>query len=103
MISAGRTSTARRTCGEVRMLEGRSQPGRDYAVAVCVTAVVLLGREAVAGLLGRSDPFLPFIGAVLIASWVGGLRPGLLATLLSAMATDYFFVPPFFSLQIAKF
>jgi signal transduction histidine kinase/CheY-like chemotaxis protein len=46
---------------------------------------------------------LPFIGAVLIASWVGGLRPGLLATLLSALATDFFFVPPFFSLQIAKF
>jgi signal transduction histidine kinase/ActR/RegA family two-component response regulator len=85
------------------MLEGRSQPGRGYALAVCVTAVVLLGREAVAGFLGRSDPFLPFIGAVLIASWVGGLRPGLLATLLSAVATDYFFVPPFFSLQIAKF
>ena len=84
------------------MLEGRSQPGRDYALAVCVTAVVLLGREAVAGLLGRSDPFLPFIGAVLIASWVGGLRPGLLATLLSAVATDFFFVVPFFTLQIAK-
>jgi len=85
------------------MLEGRSQPGRDYALAVGVTAVVLLGREAVAGLLGRSDPFLPFIGAVLIASWVRGLRPGLLATLLGAVATDFFFMPPFFTLQIAKF
>ena len=85
------------------MLEGRSQPGRDYALAICVTAVVLLGREAVAGLLGRSDPFLPFIGAVLIASSVGGLRPGLLATLLGGVATDFFFVPPYYSLQIAKF
>jgi signal transduction histidine kinase/CheY-like chemotaxis protein len=85
------------------MLEGRSQPGRDYALAICVTAVVLVGREAVAGLLGRSDPFLPFIGAVLIASWVGGLRPGLLATLLGGVATDFFFVPPYYSLQIAKF
>ena len=84
------------------MLEGRSQPGRGYALAACVTALVLLGREAVAGLLGRSDPFLPFIGAVLIASWAGGLRPGLLATLLSVVATDFFFVPPVFSLQIAN-
>ena len=85
------------------MLGGRYQRGIDYLLAVCVTALVLLGREAVAGLLGRSDPFLPFIGAVLIASWQGGLRPGLLATLLSAVATDFFFVPPVFSLQIAKF
>ena len=84
------------------MLEGRYQPGRTYALAACVTALVLLGREAVAGLLGRSDPFLPFIGAVLIASWAGGLKPGLLATLLSVVATDFFFVPPYFSLQIAK-
>ncbi len=85
------------------MLGGRYQRGIDYLVAVCVTALVLLGREAVAGLLGSLDPFLPFIGAVLIASWQGGLRPGLLATLLSVVATDFFFVPPVFSLQIAKF
>jgi signal transduction histidine kinase/ActR/RegA family two-component response regulator len=85
------------------MLGGRFVRGHGYVLAACVTALVLVGREAVAGLLGRSDPFLPFIGAVLIAAWEGGLRPGLLATLLSVVATDFFFVKPFFSLQIAKF
>ena len=73
-----------------------------YLLALCITAVVLLGREAVAGFLGRSDPFLPFVGAVLIASWFGGLGPGLLATALGAMATDFFLVAPFFSLPFAK-
>jgi signal transduction histidine kinase/ActR/RegA family two-component response regulator len=84
------------------MLRARYPRGIDYLLAVAVTVLVLLGREAIAGLLGRSDPFLPFVGAVLIASWLGGLGPGLLATFLSAMVTDFFFVPPFFSLQIAK-
>lgn len=73
-----------------------------YLLALSITAVVLLGREAVAGVLGRSDPFLPFVGAVLIASWFGGLGPGLLATALGAMVTDFFLVPPFLSLPIAK-
>jgi signal transduction histidine kinase/ActR/RegA family two-component response regulator len=84
------------------MLGARYPRGIDYLLAVSVTVLVLLGREAIAGLLGRSDPFLPFVGAVLIASWLGGLGPGLLATLLSVMVTDFFFVPPVFSLQIAK-
>jgi signal transduction histidine kinase/CheY-like chemotaxis protein len=84
------------------MLGGSYRRGIGYPLAVCITALVLLGREAVAGFLGRSDPFLPFIGAVLVASWEGGLRPGLLATLLSAVATDFFLVPPFYSLQIGK-
>jgi len=73
-----------------------------YLLALCITALVLLGREAVAGFLGRSDPFLPFVGAVLIASWFGGLGPGLLATALGAMVTDFFLVAPFFSLPFAK-
>lgn len=84
------------------MSAGRDQRWRDYAVAVCVTAVVIVFREALSVWLGRSAPFLASIVAVLFASYRGGLRPGLLATALSAAASDFFFVPPLFSLRVEK-
>jgi signal transduction histidine kinase len=39
-----------------------------------------------------------FLAAVAISAWVGGLGPGLLATALSVLALDYFFMTPVFSL-----
>jgi signal transduction histidine kinase len=48
-------------------------------------------------LLGRftsSSPFLFFFAAAMVASWWGGWGPGLLATLLSMLAVDYFFLSP---------
>jgi C4-dicarboxylate-specific signal transduction histidine kinase len=35
-----------------------------------------------------------FVCAVLLSAWFGGVGPGLLATALSVLAIDYYFVPP---------
>lgn len=45
---------------------------------------------------------IPFFIAVLLASWYGGLRAGLLATVLSTALLDYFYIPPLrtFGVQI---
>jgi K+-sensing histidine kinase KdpD len=46
-------------------------------------------------------PFLfLFFAAVMISAWIGGTAPGLFAVLLSTLAVDYFFVPPFHSFVI---
>jgi K+-sensing histidine kinase KdpD len=46
-------------------------------------------------------PFLfLFFAAVMISAWFGGKAPGLFAVLLSTLAVDYFFVPPFHSFVI---
>src|SRR5664279_4479231 len=34
--------------------------------------------------------------AVLLSAWLGGLGPGLLATVLGFFAANYFLVPPFY-------
>jgi two-component system CheB/CheR fusion protein len=34
-----------------------------------------------------------FLAGIMIAAWVGGMGPGLVATLLSVLLLDYFFVP----------
>src|SRR6266852_233343 len=41
-----------------------------------------------------------FFAAVMTSAWFGGTAPGLFAVLLSTLAVDYFFVPPFHSFVI---
>ncbi|HSA55818.1 MAG TPA: PAS domain-containing protein [Gemmatimonadaceae bacterium] len=61
-------------------------PLSSYVTAVVATAVaaalrVLLERELI-----QIGTYLPFIMAVVVAAWHGGLRPGLLASALSVFA-----------------
>ncbi len=42
----------------------------------------------------NQTPFLVFFAAVMVSASYGGLWPGLLATLLSDLLVDYFFLPP---------
>jgi PAS domain S-box-containing protein len=62
-----------------------------YGVAVLATGVSLLLRWPLWPVLGDAVPHMTFFPAVMIAAYVGGFWPGLLATLLSAFAANYFF------------
>jgi PAS domain S-box-containing protein len=69
----------------------------SYAVpVVSVGAVLSLGRWL--DLYLHAAPVSLFICAVMFSAWFGGLRPGLLATVLSVLAFKYYFVPPIHSL-----
>jgi signal transduction histidine kinase/ActR/RegA family two-component response regulator len=74
----------------------------DYAFAVILTVLMILAREVLSGWLGGSAPFATCTVAVLVASLRGGLGPGLVATALSGAVSDFFFVPPVFSLRMEK-
>ena len=45
-------------------------------------------------------PFLLFFSAVIVSAWYGGLKSGLLATFLSVLLIDYFFLPPVYELSL---
>jgi len=49
----------------------------------------------------ETAPVSLFLGAIMLSAWFGGLGPGLLATALSSLAFDYYFLPPIYSL-VAK-
>ena len=51
---------------------------------------------------GAIQPYVWFLffPAVFISSWLGGLRPGLLSTVLSAALATWFFIPPQFSFAV---
>jgi PAS domain S-box-containing protein len=76
------------------------KPVRDFALRDCGS---VSWRSASHGLLIerylQTAPFVSlFLFAIMFAAWFGGLRPGLVATALSILAFDYYFVSPIHSL-----
>ena len=65
-----------------------------YALALAITAVAGFLRAALGSQFPGVVPFATFFPAVLIATLVGGLGPGLLATLLSALLSWFFWLQP---------
>jgi signal transduction histidine kinase len=65
-----------------------------YGMAVLAAVLALLARLPLEPLLGESAPFLLFFPAIMVASWFGGVGPGLAATVLSLLATLTFILPP---------
>ena len=65
-----------------------------YGVAVLVVGAAVLIKLLLDPLTAQDTPFLLILGAIMVGAWYGGLGPGLLATALSALAIDYFFLDP---------
>ena len=64
-----------------------------YAVAAATVAAAVALRLLLQRVTeNQSTPFLLLFASVLVASAFGGLWPGLIATLLGALASDYFFI-----------
>ena len=61
-----------------------------YGVAVLATVLSLLVRWPLQRFFGNAVPHMTFFPAVMIAAYFGGLGPGLLATLLGAVAANFF-------------
>src|ERR1043165_3616319 len=64
-----------------------------YCVAVVAVGVALFITLQV-GFLAEHTPFALFFAAVMFSTWYGGRNPGLAAIALSALASDYFIIPP---------
>ena len=71
-----------------------------YFIAAASTLLALFLRVAAAPWLLDRSAMMPFVVAVLISAWFGGLKPGLLATALGAVASAFFLLPPQYSLLI---
>src|SRR5882672_2844671 len=65
---------------------------RRYGVAVLSSELALLLRLLLGPAFAPS-PFQFLFLAILLSAWYGGLGPGLLATLLSAINSFYFLAP----------
>ncbi|GAB4234591.1 MAG: hypothetical protein Kow00121_62340 [Elainellaceae cyanobacterium] len=71
----------------------------QYSVALLSVAVAL-GVNLLLRPYLEPTPTPVFFAAVMISAWYGGLVPGLLATALSTLAINYFYIEPFHSLGL---
>jgi C4-dicarboxylate-specific signal transduction histidine kinase len=68
-----------------------------YGLAVIAVAAALVITNA---LEPYTDITPLFYGAIVVSAWFGGMGPGLLAVVLSALSIDYFFVEPLHTLGL---
>ncbi|MDY7227596.1 ATP-binding protein [Hyalangium rubrum] len=87
---------APRTSGPQRLW---TSPVGHYALALLSVLGALLLQKAFWPFMSNS-PFLFFYGAIVLAGWWGRWGPALVATALSMLAVDYFFLPPHDAFQL---
>lgn len=67
---------------------------QKYGVAVLASAAALAARAALDPLLGDSVPYVTLFVGTLIATWLGGIGPGVLAGILQVLVAQYAWVEP---------
>jgi len=85
-----------------RFLQLRQNPFVAYGFAVAMIALAVLVRWFVGEYVGARIPFVTFYPAIVFATLIGGLWPGILATILSTVAAWLLFVPPYFSFALGE-
>jgi PAS domain S-box-containing protein len=74
---------------------------KPAAIAVCFVLVALLWTFPLQHVIAYPFVFL-FFGAVMASAWFGGFISGFIGVALSSLLVTYFFVPPLFSMSVAK-
>jgi PAS domain S-box-containing protein len=74
----------------------------NYGVAIAATGLALLLTLWLEPILSRTLGAFFYV-AVIISTWYGGLTPGIVATIFSVLAINYFFIPPVYQLQVTHF
>jgi K+-sensing histidine kinase KdpD len=69
-----------------------------YGIAIVSSGITLFVCLFLNQALGGNLPLTLFIIPLVVSAWFGGLGPGLLATLFSVPASEYFLMKPNFSL-----
>lgn len=92
--------------GSLRFARPADPAQHSLLVTALVSMACVLAAATVRGLLspvlGLELPYLTFFAGVMAAAWFGGWRAGVLATALSALTTQYFFVAPLQSFYLTR-
>jgi PAS domain S-box-containing protein len=74
--------------------------GLSHVVAALVVAAAVVANLLMVTYLHALPTLFSFLCAIIFAAWFGGVGPGLVATALSVLAFDYFFLPPIYSIDL---
>jgi PAS domain S-box-containing protein len=90
---AGSSWTSRVQAARTKLHRWQDHWSFAYVLAV-VTPIAAAGVHHLFWLIGLKLTYVTFYTAIILASLVGGLGPGLVATLLSAFLANYYFLEP---------
>ena len=76
--------------------------GNVYMAALLEIAAILFILKDLQFIFGGSPPLLLFLVPIAFAVWYGGLKTGFFITVISAVASDYFLVEPYYSFYVAQ-
>jgi PAS domain S-box-containing protein len=79
----------------------RLPPPTRYAIAVIAAVAGISLRLALDPLWGVKLPLIMMFPAIMVSAWFGGFWPGIVTTVLSAIAAEYFWMPPVHSLRMS--
>jgi signal transduction histidine kinase len=82
--------------------ENHPHRARRYGIAVLSFALAF-GLTLLLWPIKEEGIFILFLAAVILSTWNGGVKPGILTVGLSAVAGTYIFLPPSYSLLIEDF
>src|SRR6202050_262431 len=85
-----------------KSVKGALKPWQAYGVAILSTAATLGLRLALDGELRERPTLIVFSLPIMLSAYLGGLRAGLLATLLSYLGASYYLLPPIHSFRVAS-
>lgn len=78
-------------------------PLLPYVVALIAVLIAWGGTDLLLRIeVIFTSRFLFFVAATLVASWYGGFRPGIFATIVSVIVIDLFLLPPFFVIDMRR-
>ena len=71
-----------------------------YLLALAAVVTALAINWLVAPHLSLLPPFLTFVAAVMLTAWYGGFASAILATVLSGLTINYYFIPPVYDWRL---
>ncbi len=74
---------------------------KPFAIAFCFVFVALLWTFPLQHVMAYPFVFL-FFGAIMGSAWFGGAISGFIAVVLSSFVINFFFIPPLYSITVAK-
>lgn len=85
-----------------RLLQVRKNLFAAYGMALALVTLAVFVRWLVEDAVGPHVPFITFYPAIIVATLLGGLWPGIFATILSTLAAWYAFIPPFMDFSFGQ-
>jgi diguanylate cyclase (GGDEF)-like protein/PAS domain S-box-containing protein len=79
----------------------RTSPWLTYSFAIIITLLMLVVRLNMELSLEKRPLMILYSVPIILSALLGGLGPGLLSTIISAICTDYFLLTPQYSFKIA--